>query len=194
MITRRDVRIVPPMEEDTSIHVVSVCFVFDQNDRVLLGKRNMDPWKGEWAAPGGALKHYELFSECASRELLEETGIQLSGNPTLFGVREYLSPEGVHLIAGIHTANVMDNTEVKLLEPDKCEGWEWFDKDSVPKSEVPSMQALPYIYRAMPKRYDCEKCGNRSPARCWGPGWIKCPVCSFVARTLYEKQHGLRAP
>lgn len=44
------------------------------------------------------------------------------------------------------------------------------------------------------KQYECEACLVTSPATSWGPGWITCPNCGFVARTVYEKLHNLRAP
>lgn len=44
------------------------------------------------------------------------------------------------------------------------------------------------------KQYECEACSVTSPATSWGPGWITCPNCGFVVRTVYEKQHGLRSP
>lgn len=44
------------------------------------------------------------------------------------------------------------------------------------------------------KTYECEACAHVTPARTWGPGWITCPVCGYVARTVYEKKHNLRPP
>lgn len=32
--------------------------------------------------------------------------------------------------------------EPKLLEPDKCEGWQWFDWDSLPEPLFPSVESL----------------------------------------------------
>ena len=44
------------------------------------------------------------------------------------------------------------------------------------------------------KTYECEACQTTTPSRLWGPGWITCPRCGFVARTVYEKAQGLRLP
>jgi len=44
------------------------------------------------------------------------------------------------------------------------------------------------------KVYTCERCAATTPATQWGPGWITCPACGFVVRTVFEKKHGLRDP
>lgn len=44
--------------------------------RILLIKRKNDPFRGKWAFPGGFMDMDETPEDAASRELLEETGIQ----------------------------------------------------------------------------------------------------------------------
>ncbi len=43
---------------------------------LLLIQRRRDPFKGEWALPGGFMEEEERLEETARRELLEETGIK----------------------------------------------------------------------------------------------------------------------
>jgi len=57
--------------------VTSDCVVFGFDGKylnVLLVKRGIEPFKGEWALPGGFLQMDETSEECAARELQEETG------------------------------------------------------------------------------------------------------------------------
>ena len=53
-----------------------VIFGFDGlSIRVLLIQRGIEPYKGQWALPGGFVGIDESAEECARRELQEETGL-----------------------------------------------------------------------------------------------------------------------
>jgi len=46
-------------------------------DRVLLVKRGIEPFKGEYALPGGYMDRDERAEEAVKREVLEETGLEV---------------------------------------------------------------------------------------------------------------------
>lgn len=52
-------------------------FVLNSQGYILLGKRLGSHGSGTLALPGGHLELHESFEECAIREVLEETGIEL---------------------------------------------------------------------------------------------------------------------
>jgi 8-oxo-dGTP diphosphatase len=53
-----------------------VLFGFDGTDlNILLIRRGKEPFKGNWAFPGGFMEMDETTEECAIRELEEETGL-----------------------------------------------------------------------------------------------------------------------
>ncbi len=59
--------------------VATDCVIFGydgQQLQVLLIERGVEPFKGEWALPGGFLKMDESVEECAFRELREETSLE----------------------------------------------------------------------------------------------------------------------
>lgn len=61
--------------------VTTDCVIFTYEDwklKVLLVRRGADPYKGEWALPGGFLKNDETARDGALRELQEETGLEAS--------------------------------------------------------------------------------------------------------------------
>src|ERR1044071_2278463 len=64
-----------------SIHlsVDAVIFGYDADEgiSVLLIQRNLDPFKGWWALPGGLVKKEETLEHAVKRELKEEAGISV---------------------------------------------------------------------------------------------------------------------
>ena len=54
-----------------------VVFAFDEADlRVMLIQRDLKPFEGEWALPGGFVQVDETLEQAARRELHEETGLR----------------------------------------------------------------------------------------------------------------------
>ena len=59
--------------------VTTDCVIFTYEDwmlKVLLVRRGLDPYKGQWAFPGGFLKMDETARQGAQRELWEETSLE----------------------------------------------------------------------------------------------------------------------
>lgn len=52
--------------------------ILDEDGRVMLSKRALDPAAGKWDLPGGFIEEGEHPVECLYRELREEAGIGLS--------------------------------------------------------------------------------------------------------------------
>ena len=57
---------------------VGVGAIVIKDDTVLLVKRGVNPGKGFWALPGGNLQLGETLQQAAEREIMEETGIEIS--------------------------------------------------------------------------------------------------------------------
>jgi 8-oxo-dGTP diphosphatase len=98
--------------------------------KVLLGKRKNTHGAGFWQCPGGHLEFGETVEECAIRELKEETGLKalsLNFGPWVEDIME----ENKHYITLPVFIDQFEG-EVLLLEPDKCEGWQWFEWHSLP--------------------------------------------------------------
>lgn len=63
--------------ERPSVTVDIVIFTIKDDElRVLLVKRDVEPFKNSWAVPGGFVKIDESLEDAAKRELEEETGIK----------------------------------------------------------------------------------------------------------------------
>ena len=60
--------------------VTADCVVITKENepKVLLIQRCNEPFKGQWAFPGGFMNMDETTEQCAMRELEEETGLKIS--------------------------------------------------------------------------------------------------------------------
>ena len=66
-----------PLYKNIGAHVISSIFTIDKGKiKVLLIKRNNEPFKDKWALVGGAMYNNELIETAAKRELKEETGVE----------------------------------------------------------------------------------------------------------------------
>jgi ADP-ribose pyrophosphatase YjhB (NUDIX family) len=56
-------------------------FAFDACGRVLLVQRGRPPAQGLWSVPGGKVRWGETLAAACRREVLEETGIEITVGP-----------------------------------------------------------------------------------------------------------------
>jgi len=102
-----------------------------QEGKILLGKRKNCFGEGDYGLPGGHLEKNEKLEEAMKRELLEETG--LICRSTLFSnIVNYPGRDRHYLIIGFIIEDF--DGELTLMEPEKCEGWEWFDLNNLPEN------------------------------------------------------------
>lgn len=55
----------------------SAAIVVDEQNRVLLGRRQKEPNFGRWVLPGGKIEPFETIEDAVRREVAEETGLQV---------------------------------------------------------------------------------------------------------------------
>ena len=55
---------------------VAVCAAINEEDKILIAKRNQEPGKNKWALPGGFIESNENPEKACLRELKEETGVE----------------------------------------------------------------------------------------------------------------------
>ena len=104
----------------------------NKEGKILIGKRisNLAPY---FSIPGGKLDDGETFEEGAKREILEETGLKLN-KIKVISVTNNLETYKKY---DLHTVSIVlycdDFSGIpENLEPEKCEGWEWYDPKNLP--------------------------------------------------------------
>lgn len=116
----------PQVRVGVAVFILSSSPSSPTNPTFLVGKRVGSHGSGTYALPGGHLEFGETPEECAAREVLEETGLKVSGIRYLTATNDYMPAEGKHYITlFVVCARENDSDEPKLLEPQKCAGWEW---------------------------------------------------------------------
>ncbi|XP_077988446.1 nucleotide triphosphate diphosphatase NUDT15-like [Glandiceps talaboti] len=105
---------------------------------VLIGRRNGKiPGTGLYALPGGHLEFGETWEECARRETLEETGLELEDSHFAFVINAVMADKDYHYIT-LFVKSQVDTSkkcEPENLEPEKCQGWEWTKWDNFPPED-----------------------------------------------------------
>lgn len=113
-------------------------FIFDADGKVLLGKRRGELGTGQYSVPGGKVDFGETPYEAALRETKEETNLDLvtkGVNRLQFtGVvtNDYFPDKGKQYINLYYLAHVVDSDNLKIMEPEKIESWDWYDRFSLP--------------------------------------------------------------
>jgi 8-oxo-dGTP diphosphatase len=100
--------------------------------KILLGKRKNSHGDGCWCFPGGHLEFGESWEECARRETLEETGLKIKNVRFATATNDFFKKDNKHYITILMIADWVKG-EAKILEPEKCEKWGWFDWDKLPE-------------------------------------------------------------
>lgn len=111
---------------------VGVGVIVRKDGKVLLGKRKNAHGDGSWSFPGGHLEFNEQVEDCAVRETEEEAGIAIKNIRKAAFTNDIFEKEGKHYVTLFVVSDFAEG-QVKVREPDKCERWDWFTWDKLPR-------------------------------------------------------------
>ena len=119
-------------KQDIDLTVDEVVFSKSNDSlKVLLIKRKNDPFKNQWALPGGFLEDYETLEKGAQRELEEETGIK-TDNMEQVGIFADPGRDPRGRVISIAFTKVI-SYEVPVKGNDDATDAKWFDINALPK-------------------------------------------------------------
>ena len=108
---------------------------------VLLGERIGSHGAGSWALPGGHLEFGETVEQCAAREVLEETGLDIQVVARGPYTNNMFPEGGKHYVTLFVVAHAQEGIPW-VREPEKCSAWGWFRWSELPRPLFPPLANL----------------------------------------------------
>lgn len=117
---------------------VGVGIMIKSNNKVLLGHRALTRkdtggiYEADtWTFPGGKQEYNETIIECAKREVKEETNLDVN-ELEIFNLSEDIQADRHYITIEVIAKKY--SGDLKTMEPDKEDKWEWFDLDNLPEN------------------------------------------------------------
>ena len=142
------------------VSVDCIIFGFDEGKlRILIGKRQMDPGRGEWSLYGGFVRSDENIDESANRVLYDLTGLRnlYMRQVGAFGSVDRDPGERVISIAYYALINVNDYDDRLRKE----HGVEWVNIDDIPKLYSDHNEMVRKALKLMRQKISSEPIGFR---------------------------------
>ena len=113
--------------------VTADCVVIakENEPKVLLIQRGNEPFKGQWAFPGGFMNMDETAEQCAVRELEEETGLKVTEIQQI-GAYSKVDRDPRGRTVTVAYLAIIDKTEAVKGSDDAAKA-QWFPISGLPK-------------------------------------------------------------
>ena len=111
-----------------------------RDGKFLLGYQIRSYEKPCWGTPGGKVndKHCSII-EAMKKEVYEETGINVRSLKKLTWYEDVIEEND---LIGFQFYTEEFDGEARVMEPEKCKEWKWFDIESLPEKLTDSVQRL----------------------------------------------------
>ncbi len=120
--------------KDIGVHVLASIFTVDKGIiKVLLIRRNNEPYKDKWALIGGALYNNETVEDAMKREIKEKSGIDKL-DLCFSSINSKVDRSPIKRMLAISFIGVLDKKSVDIhKETLKASDSDWFNIDSIPE-------------------------------------------------------------
>lgn len=110
---------------------VGVAVFVWRDGKFLIQQRLGSHGSGTWSVPGEHLEFGESWEECAKRETLEETGMEITNIRFLAATNDIFKDENKHYITIWLEADWKTN-EPAIMEPDRLTATRWVTSRDLP--------------------------------------------------------------
>ena len=141
----------PEKKDREKIMNVVLCALTD-NGKILMIKRNKDPYKGLWGLLGGKIEFGEHVEDTAVREFYEETGIKAEFVNVAGIASEILYEKGEKISHFLIFVAKLSSAETRFTESDEGQ-LKWFELDKLDKEMmIPSdyLMVQEYVIKSNP--------------------------------------------
>lgn len=118
----------------------TVVLILDDADRLLLIRRAVAPYAGEWDTPGGFLVPAESAEDCCHREVREELGCAIEGLVPLGAFPSRYGDNGRWTIGIAFTARLAPGAQI-ALDPAESLEHAWTPLTAIPHLAFPDGRA-----------------------------------------------------
>ncbi|KAI8097283.1 NUDIX hydrolase domain-like protein [Halteromyces radiatus] len=99
---------------------------FQDGLKFLIAQRKNSHGEGTWQLAGGHLEFQESLEECARRESMEETNLDIGEPKLLTTTNDIMETDNKHYVTVFMQSEIKDPTALKVMEPHKIQGdWQW---------------------------------------------------------------------
>lgn len=135
--------------ERPSVTVDIILFTVKESDlKVLLVNRDIEPFKGMWAIPGGFIRMEENLEQAAKRELLEETNVKDVYLEQLYTFGDIRRDPRTRVITVAYFA-LVNAGKFKLKASTDVKDVKWFSMYELPKLAFDHREILDYALRRL---------------------------------------------
>jgi len=145
--------------------------ILNDNNEVLLVKRNEPGRRITWALPGGKVDKEESFREALDREVMEELGVEVESAKAFCGLPDIL--EGRIFETICYKTKVKGKP--KNMIPDELEKIKWFSLDKLPEIDYPPSRDALRIYIKNKEKFYITEDVNRPLSNVYILAWTTTP-------------------
>lgn len=145
-------------------HIVTsvVAVIVNEREEVLLTRRSVSPFHGEWVMPGGKIDLGEPIVQALKREVLEEVGIEVEVD-TIIDVFEHLTPgeENCHFVILYYRCRPVH--QAVNHNPDEISDARWVPRNELATYRMPDGAKF-ILGKIFPELCSCDISGKASLA------------------------------
>ncbi len=121
--------------QNIALAVDAIVFGYSKKDgvSVLLIRRKYEPYKGDWALPGGFVQYEESLEDAVERELLEETGVNINYLEQLYTFGQPERDPRKRVVSVAYFGLVKSSQFQKLRATTDAEEARWFNIKELPE-------------------------------------------------------------